>query len=496
MARKSNNISILQVDPQCIARLQARKTPKGLEVLRHDVLRGAWRLEDGSLEQAVRAFADETGLRDDMVCTVLPRHDITTRILTLPTQSPEEAASMVRLSAEEYVPFTADELIIDQCILEKLPSGEASVLAALAHRDVVEGHLAMMRRADIEPARIMLSTACLASAAAAALGDDAEPAAIVNLASCGIEALMVARGRPRYGRAIPTVQDWALSGEEASGAMHELAIEVRGSLSAHRRESEDGADVEKVYLCSDWAEIAPTAAALGPEIGRDCVVAGDLVKKIVSRGADQITATPLVALGAALEAQDRSAFRINLLPVSVARARKLEGARMNLLLGAGVAAAIGLVLCGLYYQASWQRQRLIQELERQAAAVSPLAKGVAAKQEQLQILRRQVDRTGTVLELMAAIFDAAPESRVSLTRMTFQREDGINLWGHALSVDDVQGFAEALRNAAQGGLHRLAQARSVYWQQGQERGSWIFMYQIAIPFTEDEHADTADSDSD
>lgn len=495
MARKSSNISILQVDPQCIARLQARKSPKGLEVLRHDVRRGAWRLEDGSLEQAVRDFADETGLRDDMVCTVLPRHDITTRILTLPTQSPEEAASMVRLSAEEYVPFTADELIIDQCILEKLPSGEALVLAALAHRDVVEGHLAMMRRAGIEPARIMLSTACLASAAAAALGDDVKPVAIVNLASCGIEALMVARGRPRYGRAIPTVQDWTLSGEDASGAMHELAIEVRGSLLAHRRESEDGADVEKVYLCSDWAEIAP-AAALGPEIGCDCVVARDLVNKIVSRGADQISATPLVALGAALEAQDRSAFRINLLPASVTRARKLEGARMNLLLGAGMVAAIAVMLFGLYYQASWQRQRLIQELERQAAAVSPLAKGVAAKQEQLQILRRQVDRTGTVLELMAAIFNAAPESRVSLTRMTFQREHGINLWGHALSVDDVQDFAEALRNAAQGGLHRLAQARSVYWQQGQERGSWIFMYQIAIPFTEDEHADTADSDSD
>lgn len=493
MARKSKNISVLQVDPQCISRLQARKTPKGLEVLRHDLRRGPWFAEDGTLEQALQQAADEWGLRDDMVCTILPRHDITTRILTLPTHSPEEAGNMVRLSAEEYVPFTVDELIIDQCILEKMPNGEASVLAVLAHRDVVESHLALLRKASIEPARIQLSTACLASAAATALTDNTAPAAIVSLGSGGIEALVTARGRPRYGRAIATVQDWTLAGPDAGAAVDELAVEVRGSLAAHRRESEDGSDVDQVYLCSDWSDVRPALAALAPEIGRDCLPASDLVDRIVTKGAELLTGAPLTALGAALEAMERSAFHINLLPVSVARARKLEGAKVSFLIGAGLVAATVLALGGLYYQASFQRLNLIQDLERQSAAVAPMAKGVAAKQQQLQILRQQVDRTGTILELLAAIFGIAPSSRVSLTRLTFQREEGINLWGNALSVDDVQELAESLRNAAQSGLKQFAQARSIYWQEGNERGQPVYEYQVYIPFTEDDDAEQADT---
>ena len=47
-----------------------------------------------------------------MVVMSWPRHEITARIIELPSQDPDELVGMIRLGCEEYVPYPADELII------------------------------------------------------------------------------------------------------------------------------------------------------------------------------------------------------------------------------------------------------------------------------------------------------------------------------------------------------------------------------------------------
>ena len=72
---------------------------------------------DDALAAALKSLADERGLGGDRIVSVLPRHDLTTRILTLPTHDRAEIASMLRFSAEEFVPFSAAELIIDLSLI-------------------------------------------------------------------------------------------------------------------------------------------------------------------------------------------------------------------------------------------------------------------------------------------------------------------------------------------------------------------------------------------
>ncbi len=494
MARKPNTISILKFDPQAIMRLRVRKSAKGVDVLAFDVLRGPWNAEDGSIERALKDFAAQHALKDDTLFTVLPRFDVTVRILTLPTQHLEEAASMVQLSAEEFVPYSAGELVIDQHILHTLPNGESRVLAALAHQEVVNHHLSLLHQAGLEPERIFLSTACLASAVQASLASSEEPTALIDLAPGGIEVIVTAAGQLQYGRAIATLRDWSLEGEAAEEALQELSLEARGSLAAYRRESEDANPVSAIYLCSELTGTQYWCGALTHETGKECQPAA-FITSLVSHGQEHLPAIPAVMLGAALSAQDRAAVNINLLPQTLKHVRALEGAKHRVIYLACLAALVLLAYGVVYFQALHQRQAYLRELSKEIAIVSPQAHGVAEKQEQLNILRKQIQRNGSALEALDAAFNTGTPGRLTITRFSYNRNEGINIYGNALNVDDVHTYAESLRALAKNGFNQLANARSVYWNKGEERGAPIFAYLISIPFTSSENADNSVSEN-
>ena len=136
MPKKTRHISILQFDEQLFSLLRVTPSPKGLDVVTFAQKRGSWPREDGSLQRALRTFINENNTAHDKIYTVLPRYEMTSRIITLPTQDPSEIDGMIRFSAEEYVPFSSDDIIIDYCTLEKLADGESRVLAVFVHRDI------------------------------------------------------------------------------------------------------------------------------------------------------------------------------------------------------------------------------------------------------------------------------------------------------------------------------------------------------------------------
>lgn len=484
--RKQRHISVLQFDRRLISRLRVRRTPEGLEVLAFDEIRGPFAEEAGGLAAALKEFVAAHEIAEDSLFTVLHRHEMTTRILNLPSQDPAEIEGMVRLSAEEFVPFSADELIVEQCILKRLPGGESQVLGVFTHRDVVESHVALLREAGVEPEQIFLSSACLASAARAARKPDQGRFALVNLSSGGLEALVFDEsGNFVFSRGVATEQDWALTEGDAEAVLEELAIEVRGTLAAYRRESEDGQGADTVYLSSDWADPGAAAARLGDETGKE-VAPATFALEIVSAGRERLGgAVPLAAIGAALTAQGRGSLHVSLLPDWVLARRATAALQGHLLRGAALAAVLLAAVAGLYFQAVHQRTQLIDELERRLAALRPQAEGVSAKRQQLQILKREVEESRSVLEYLAALSRQAPEEGLNVISYTFHRERGIDITGRARTRDDIRRFLDNVRGVAGRTLEQFAQATREYENEARERNEAIFEYKIAVPFIEE-----------
>jgi phosphohistidine phosphatase SixA len=485
LSRKSNNISVLQFGEHLIARLRVGRSSKGLDVLSYDIERGDWPARDGALDEALKGFAVKHNLADDHVFCIVARHEMTARILELPSQDPGEIAGMIRLSAEEYVPFPVDELLIDQCILQKLADGRAKVLAVFAHQDVVNGLVKTLNHAEIEPEQIFLSTACLASAAIAAKQDGGR-FALVNLATEGLEVVAIRDGQLEYGRAVA-------SSQTPDEMEEELRVEIRASLSAYRRESEDGESVDSIYLASDWTDVAPYCQALAPDFEQPCAPAA-FVRTLLNEGSVAVPELAAVALGAALLAQDRGAVSIRLLPQSLVAARQRSDVKRRAIqLGAvGLVVLVGLGM--LYGQAVRQRRAYLRDLRARISQIEPAAQQIASKQKQLRILQTQVERRGSVVELMAALSDLFPPAGMNISRLVYSRESGLEIYGRAETLTQVERLAQDLIDVGKVSLAQFARAEQAYEHKVQERNVEVVDYKIDIPFQTENVEETGETD--
>ena len=478
MARKGSSISILQFGPSFISLLKVRPALPQLQVIASKVEWGEWQASDASLGEAIGRFAKANRLAGGRLFTVLPRHEATLRVLELPSQSDDEIEGMVRLGAEEIVPFPAEQLVTGHSILETVGQGSSKVLAVVVHRDVIEAHLQVLKSAGLVPEQILLSTDCLMAAARGSNSQGSE--AFVHLSPGGIEILMLDDGRFVHGRGIATEHLWDAR-EFGEGAGEELASEVRASLTTHRRDTGDSGGTETVYLSSSCIDAQQIAEKLGDVLDLPCREASQVLEN-VGAGIEQVRFTPAVALGAALIAQKGDEHHVGLMPQTELRRREAASSRLRLLRIAAMLVVAAVSLAGVYRQAVAQRSAYIAELEVRAEALRPLARSVVMKRRQLQMLQRQVDREATVLELLVDIVRLAPDDGLNITRFNYERDRGITLYGRAFEARSFDQMIDRLRGKGAQTFSQFAQAQESYRTVNKERSREVWDFAIKIPF--------------
>ena len=482
MARSEAAISILQFDDAALTHLAA--TPAGDAFQIEDC---ATQPVDGPLApDALRRFAEARDVACSRLYTILPRHEVTVRLLTLPAREPVEIASMVELTAGEFAPYPRESLVIRHQVLEALPSGESRVLLVLAHQDAIDRHVALLQGAGLEPQQIFLSTSCLQAAAMAVPDMPSGPFAVVHLSAAAVEVAVIDGGALRFSRGVTHDGPWDLSDRHGRES---LAYEVRDALSAFRREREDGVGVSTLLVSAEGSPPAELVALLEEATEKPCLPAPTGMDLVVNPVALQ-GVCPLAGLGALLASEGRAPLAITLLPESLARDRVLRGVQRRVLRVAVLAGVVLAAFGAWFAQAVVQRVLLIRELRTQVEALAPSAEGVAAKQRSLQIISRQVDQDGGFLDLLSAVASAAPASEFNFTRIEYDREEGMNLWGRARSKDLVLSeFLGNLRRLGEGSLAMLAHAHSQYETAGRERNETVYNYHVAIPALQDEELD-------
>jgi hypothetical protein len=414
----------------------------------------------------LRDFAAETNLPDRAFVTVIPRHEATLRILTLPSRNPAEIASMVSLASEELAPFPREQLVIRHHILGALPSGESRVLVVLLHEDVVNKHIDRLRAAGLEPAGITFSTACLYTAVTASPHTLSGHVAFSWVSDTALEVLVIRDGILEFSRGVDHHGPWAIDNEADRDA---LGLEIRDALAAYRRESEDGEGVDTLYISGDAID-EDVRAALEPTAGVPCCPAPFPPQ------------VPILALGAAMAAQGGAAMNFDFLPSAILRQRALRDFQSTVRRVGVMVAVLLLLLLAAFGQSVYQRMALINELGLRAQAIASVDQGTPMLQRGLDAIARQVDQGGNFLALLAAVAQAAPAEGLNITRVEYDRESGMNIWGRARSKDLVLGnFLGQLRQLGEGSLAQLARAHSAYETPGQERGQAIVNYHIAIP---------------
>jgi hypothetical protein len=476
LARSESAIGVLQLDGG--GAFHASFVDEGA----HFRLEGLNAGELPSTPDGLRTLALESAVLNHAFITVLPRHKATLRILTLPSQVPAEIASMVALGTEDLAPYPPEQLAVRHHVLGQLPTGESRVLVVLVHQDVIRHHVEGFQAAGLVPGKIAFSTACIHAVLHAAPNAPLGRYALVCVSANAMEVLVIAEGELVFSRGIEHHVPWKLDDDTDSA----LGYEIRDALAACRRDSDEQEGIEQLYVTGDRIDAGYLATRLELALGRPCLPATFLDEVLNCEGKSP-AGIPVVALGAALAEAARAPLTFDFLPATLVQARAMREVQSGLrriALSAGLVVALLLTAFG---QSVYQRWSLIQELRSEIEAVAPGVEGIAARQQGLEALAHQVDPGGDFLALLAAVAQAAPPEGFNITRVEYDREEGLNLWGRARTKDLVLGdFLGGLRNLGEGSLAQLARAHSQYETPGQERGQEIINYQVSIPALSEE----------
>jgi len=515
--------------------LRIQKTRKGWEVLHFETnfdLNAPSKLSVAQLKEKAR----ENKWLNEPCYFVLPRHEITSRIITLPSQDIDEIKNMVALSAEEFVPYSLEEIQISQCILEELPNSESRVFVAIAHRDLIQEKIKALQDIGWEPSGILVSTGLIVNTASEIVKAKTKYVGLVHLALGGIEVAIFNNNILQFSRGVRTTWEinettispsdlkhtkpepmetetvldpfrssvetieppqslGAVQEEISTDLTHEILREIRASLNTYQRETETEVNIDTIYISSEFSVSTKLKEDLEKFLDIPCVF---LSSKDFKNVQTIETITPPISaslFGVGVSLSQGKPFSLDLLPEKLLAIHKVRQLATHIKRCAVLVLLLILSLIGLFAESVHQRQQLIHELEQRVAEIEPNARGVAEKRQQLQILRREVAKSGSVLDYLAQITEAAPP-RVNINMVSYRRMEGINIWGRAKTIDNIHAFAENLRRqATTSALNAFQQARSVYEQQTREQNEIIFDYQISIPFIEEEEVSGPDTTS-
>jgi type IV pilus assembly protein PilM len=130
-----------------------------LERLASEPMESGW-ITDGQIEkfeevtEAVRRVVARSGTRTRRVVMAMPQSAVITKKILLPAGLREDEMDMrVESEANQYIPFSLDEVSLDYCTIGPSPvsADEVEVLIAASRRDRVEDRQGLAESAGLEP---------------------------------------------------------------------------------------------------------------------------------------------------------------------------------------------------------------------------------------------------------------------------------------------------------------------------------------------------------
>ncbi|MBI3353670.1 MAG: pilus assembly protein PilM [Nitrospirae bacterium] len=375
----------------------------------------------------------------------LSGRDISFRWIRLPITDIKKMEKAISFEAEELLPFSPDELVIDYQAIEKTEKDTAIALVAVK-KEKVSGHLNTLIENGIDPKAIDITPSAISAIAACYL-DQKDTYTVIHIGSADAD-LAVFHGRDiRFFRNIPLSEGWE---REACNTLY--------IYQAINRE-----EIKNIYICGSTRlpdGQGERDAILKKELFALCSI--EPARIDLSKGADikiEGNGEYAKALGLALREADGKGFKINLRKGELAYKRKdaelKKRIRYTSLL-AGIAVFLLILNFSVkYYTIESRYQGVAKEIRKAFKEAFPDAKNivnegqqmkaaVAETKKKLRLLGGRVKGDVTALDLFKEVTERMPaEHRVLLFEFNLEG-DKIRLFGETTSFEAADKIKEAL----------------------------------------------------
>lgn len=424
---------------------------------------------------------------------ILPKSQVTTRRVTLPSADLEEIGRMAQFEAERHIPFHPERHIVSHHLISADSIEGALVFLAAVDSPVVTRVLESLRVASIAVDAITVSSAVSCNALLACEGEELaeKQIALVDIGvettdisvigkgellftrsiNVGARALLAASGEGGEVLDLDSLRPMRVGADEPDAGRAEIIDQFVARMAGELRRTHEFARRE--YHCPALEEIVVTGMGsivrdLPEQIGRRVGLPGRGVdsSRIADRCAPEFIesqgiASNFTGVGALLLPPVEGAISINLTPEEYRAKRRAERTR-QLLVVTGVLALFTVILTMGYLRMSLQHLR--ESAERYRARVDqlePLVEEMEDRRTQIRIIRSFVDERNSALAILDYLCgldympplghsergEDVPDVLCSLHHFEYDRIRGtLELSGDIRDIPDLTAMRQNLRD--------------------------------------------------
>lgn len=141
-------------------------------------------MNSAAVVEGIRDLIARHRIKTRDVCTSISGHSVIIKKITLPSMNEEELSESIQWEAEQYIPFSINDVNIDTQILSlSEDSGQMEVLLVAAKKDMIQEYTAVVSEAGLKP--LILDVDCFSIENAYDLSEDLEANEIVALVNIG-----------------------------------------------------------------------------------------------------------------------------------------------------------------------------------------------------------------------------------------------------------------------------------------------------------------------
>lgn len=395
---------------------------------------------DEELVSIIAAMLTACPNRSHLILVVVPRRLAIMKQLSLPSLKEEELREMVKLSVDQHTPYGRSEVYCDYALLEKDLNGYSKIMATYLQKDILKRYLKILDLAQLNPARITLSSYGLAGLIHGQ-GMDLLNVALLNIESFQSEICLCHGENLLFSRILKF--GWADWGTDQGAA---LVREIILTLNIYQKEKMGG-ELNKIFILPNGQDLSSFQRLLSTHIKFPIVVFNDgqiaNFKNVMGRktkSADQISFS---GLGLILNRKGRVP---NLTSVEFIKTQN-KRARNRILRQCAFILMILIILNTLIFGIElFQGSMKLKKMRNAMKEIEPESGKLEMKMNQVQFLKNWISGRIDMVEFLAQIHEQIP-AELSIDHLNVDR-DKFEIEGIAKPGSYLNNFQDQLIRSA------------------------------------------------
>lgn len=397
-------------------------------------------IDDNKLARKLRERLDKLGYANNPLIISLPRSSAAIRRVKIPAQEPKELKKIISLQAPTYLPYPASELITAYQVISQDKEGYTEVNLIIAHKDVVERHLKILKELNVKEFSVNLSSFGICNLYGNIKQDAASSAMVADIDSESVELAVISHKKLLFSRYFKL--DRRKSGWEAL-----FIDEIKKTSDVYVKERQEEPPREIIILgkpesAEGFARLLDKEAGLSAQAlsyYEKLILPANVLERLSDSDASFAS---LFGLG-----MEKVEDSLNLLPQDIkdrisGSLQRREIYRSGLLI-LGTVLALGL---GINRDLD-NKARYLSGIKRELNKISGEASLLEEKEKRLEALLRRAQKSVTALDTLYELHRIIPDD-IQLVNFNYEEDNQLILRAEAPELNSVLAFVSVLEGSS------------------------------------------------